>query len=369
MTRPYLIIPQLIEQPTWGGQYILELKGWKEKKEYQGKKIGQSYELTGTTLLSEEIMDSTAHHFSPNSPGIPVQHALQESETMPLLIKMNQALGNSFQLHIKPETKSDRWLPKPESWYFLEKGYVSLGIKAGIDVDVYRKTCQEIDRYMHELSEEIQSGKMTVEEAREQAHAFVQTKNPWQYINRYVMDKHSLLDLSMGAIHHSWEENREETPLGNIIYEVQLDASDDQATIRSFDQGKIKDDGTVRDMTIKDYFEHLDTDPEHNTLDYVTRKAEGEKLLRTRFYSVDLLSITRNSQLATRPPSPSATVGTSNSFHHLYVRDGDVNVMAGGVTVRVTRGHSCFIPSTVDQYVISSNAGEAVILKTFVPKR
>lgn len=357
MTRPYIIIPQLIEQPTWGGEYILDLKGWSDKKEYQGKKIGQSYELTGTSMLSEDIMDSTDPHFSPDTDGIPVQGVLQQGETMPLLIKMNQALGNSFQLHIKPETKSDRWLPKPESWYFLEKGYISLGIKEGIDVNEYQKTCEEIDTFMHEISDKVQLGEVTLDDAREQAQAFVHQKNPWQFVNRYVMDKHALIDLSMGAIHHSWEENREETPLGNIIYEVQLDASDDEATIRSFDQGKIKDDGTVRDMTISDYFEHLDTDPEHNTLKYVTRHADGEKLLRTRFYSVDLLKITSNSQLS-----------TLNSFHHLYVRDGDVSVTAGGTTIRVTRGHSCFIPSSVKEYEISSNSGESVILKTFVQK-
>ena len=38
--RPYLIVPKLIVQPTWGGRYISELKDWdglsflKEKKNW-----------------------------------------------------------------------------------------------------------------------------------------------------------------------------------------------------------------------------------------------------------------------------------------------------------------------------------------------
>ncbi|MBP9690691.1 hypothetical protein KBD81_01280 [Candidatus Woesebacteria bacterium] len=356
MTRPYLIIPQLIEQPNWGGSYILELKHWNNNPSYSDKKIGQSYELTGSSQLSK-LVDSTDPVFSPQSEGFPIQDVLQKNESMPLLIKINQALGNSFQLHIKPETQSNRWLPKPESWYFLEPGFISLGLKEGAHVEEYKKTCEEIDGLMQDLSNEIKLQMLSLEEARTRAHDFIQAKNPWQFINTYKTEKYDLIDLSMGAIHHSWEENPKEAPLGNIVYEVQLDVSDDQATVRSFDQGKIKDDGTVRMMNIDDYFEHLDTTQEHNSLEYMKRTQNGDELLRTRFYSVDLIEVTKTNNVERK---------TNKTFHHLYVRDGDVRISAGGTTIRVTKGHSCFIPSSVESYAIDSLSEVSVLLKTFV---
>lgn len=358
MSRPYLIIPAIIEQPTWGGHYIIDLKGWRDRKEFKNVKVGQSYELWGETKLATSIMDSTNPLFDLNNAemaSIPIRDTLAEGEQMPLLIKLNQALGNSFQLHIKPETKSDRWLPKPESWYFLENGFITLGVKKGLNIDEYKTICEEIYAYMQDLSQKILSGDITLENARREAHEFIKEKNPWHFVNQHQTEKYDLIDLSMGAIHHSWEENKEYAPLGNIVFEVQLDASDDAATIRSFDQGKIKDDGTIRKLDIEDYFEHLDTDPVHNTIEYMKRNREGEKLLRTRFYSVDILEITDAQQIE-----------TDNRFNHLYVRDGDISVTAGNTTVRVTRGHSCFIPSSVSTYKIQSNNGTSVILKTFI---
>lgn len=358
MSRPYLIIPDLIEQPTWGGHYILELKDWQDRPEFKNIKIGQSHELWGKSQLAVDIMDSSDPNFGPETATlnhISIQSILREGETMPLLIKMNQALGNSFQLHIRPDDYSDKWLPKPESWYFLENGFISLGIKAGTSVEEYKKVCLDIYNYMQDLSSRILNGTLSLEEARQQAQTYIKEKNPWQFVNLYPTQKNDLIDLSMGAIHHSWEENQETAPLGNIVYEVQLDASDDAATIRSFDQGKIKDDGSIRKLDIEDYFEHLDTDPEHNKIEYMRRTKEGEKLLSTRFYSVYLLEITEKKQLL-----------TDGKFHHLYVRDGNITVSAGGTTVRVTRGHSCFIPSSCEEYVIETSIDKSVVLQTFV---
>ncbi len=358
MTRPYLIIPDLIEQPTWGGHYILELKNWQNRQEFQNIKIGQSHELWGKSYLAVDIFDSSDPQFGPNTYNInkiPIQEVLADGETMPLLIKLNQALGNSFQLHIRPEEKSDRWLPKPESWYFLENGFISLGIKEGISVDEYEETCFDIYHYMQELSRKIQSNEISLDEARQQAHEYINEKNPRQYVNLYPTQKYDLIDLSMGAIHHSWEENQEKAPLGNIVFEVQLDASDDAATIRSFDQGKIKDDGTIRKLDIADYFKHLDRDPDHNKLEYLRRTAEGEKLLETRFYSVNLFEITTKKEQL-----------TDGKFSHLYVRDGDITVTAGGTAIRVTRGHSCFIPPTCESFDIETNTEQSVVIQTSV---
>jgi len=358
MNRPYLVIPELIEQPTWGGNYIANLKGWQGRFGLGAKKIGQSYELWGKSKLASDIFDSRDPRFGPSyfeQQYIPVSNVLNPEETMPLLIKINQALGNSFQLHIKPETKSDRWLPKPESWYFLEKGFISLGVRPETNQEEYRQTCLEIDQFMHTLSADILSGKLNLEEGRAKARGFIHEKNPWQFVNTYETNKYDLIDLSMGAIHHSWEENQDISPEGNIVFEVQLDSSDDQATIRSFDQGKIKDDGTVRTLAIDEYFKHLDTEPEHNKIEYMKREKEEEKLLRTRFYSVDLLEL-----------SAPRLVEMKRSFHHLYVRDGEVEIHGNGVVIRATKGHSCFVPTSVSRYDIVPQNQNATLIQTFL---
>ena len=169
------------------------------------------------------------------------------------------------------------------------------------------------------------------------------------------MDKYSLIDLSAGGIHHSWEENKEECPLGNIIYEVQLDVMDPYCTIRAFDQGKIKDDGTIREIHVNDYFQFLDTNTENNTIDNLRRTQNGERLLQTSHYSLDILEITDRKQDK-----------TINSFHHFYVREGDVDIATAEAIVRVTQGHSCLVPQHAGDYSITARVPGSVLLKTFI---
>lgn len=385
--KPYLIIPKLIEQSTWGGHYILQLKNWQSKPFLKDKKIGQSYELFGDSKLALHINDSENDAFIPEfgfadkSDTIKENFNLEEHTdfvtlstivknqaneilgpkvnekygTMPLLIKMNQAAGNSFQLHVKPGTKHNRWQPKPESWYYLEDGYVTCGIKPEIDVEEYKKTCHEINEKMKELSTKVKNNELSLEEAKNIAHEFIQIKNPWQFVQTHEAKKYDLLDLSAGAVHHSWEENKEKFPLGNIVYEVQVDVMDPFCTIRSFDQGKLKDDGSIREIHIDDYFEFLDRDAENNNIENLRKTRQGNQLLRTPYYAVDIFEI-----------DDFINDSTQDSFVQLYVREGNIDVVTTDGTVHMTTGHSCFIPYAVGDYDIRSNHGKSVVLKTFI---
>ena len=136
--KPYLIIPHLIEQPTWGGEYICSMKGWLQKKDFKGKKIGQSYELYDKSLLSTSITSTDDPLFGAEGEAtIPVS---QFAEKRPFpLIKFTQAKGNSFQLHIKPDANDSKWKQKAESWYYLEDGKATFGIKKGADIEKYKK--------------------------------------------------------------------------------------------------------------------------------------------------------------------------------------------------------------------------------------
>ena len=55
--RPYFIVPKLIPQPTWGGDYISAYKGIFDST-VTSVAIGQSYELSLDSMLSESF-DST----------------------------------------------------------------------------------------------------------------------------------------------------------------------------------------------------------------------------------------------------------------------------------------------------------------------
>lgn len=384
--KPYLIIPKLIEQPTWGGTYILQLKDWTNNF-FQNKKIGQSYELFSGSKLTLKISNSADASFLPefgfadkndtikegfsytyqedycnltdliqeNAEQVLGKKILQKYGKMPLLIKINQASGNSFQLHIKPGLNHPRWKPKAESWYYLEDGLVTCAVKKSADLASYKAICHEINNEMRRLSQKVVAKETSLDEAQKSAKTFISQKNPWQFVNLHEMKKHSLLDLSLGGLHHSWEGNKEEYPLGNVLYEIQQDVMDPVCTIRAFDQGKFKTDGTIREIHIDDYFDFLDTDTDHNRIQNLTRVKQGTKLLSTVNYSLDILEV-----------DDILTDHTGDSFCHLYVREGTVAISTTDGEVQLTQGHSCFIPHYADTYHIKTNGQKSVLLKAFI---
>ncbi len=376
--RPFLVIPRLIEQPTWGGLYIAQFKGI-DSSFLRDKKFGQSYELSGSSVLS--LADSTVdRHFKDdlvalNAPeaDLTTQDSIQLSElvsqnpkeilgpqvknsTMPLLIKFTQALGNSFQLHIPKSFSSSYWRPKPESWYYLEDGLITFGIKKGTDLMAYKTVCLVIDEKMKELSSSVISKKISLQEAKTQANLFIKKQNPWQFVNVHRIKKHTVVDLSQGGLHHSWEEDALGFPLGNVVYEVQLDVPDDSSTIRSFDKGKFFPDGSIRKIHIDDYFAAINTKPEKNDLSLALRKKTGNCLLQTTHYSLDLLSIQKETMQ-----------NTTTSFVHLFVLEGEgVEVETQNQTIVVGRGYSCFIPFATSAFSLSPVEEKTLVLKTYI---
>jgi mannose-6-phosphate isomerase class I len=131
---------------------------------------------------------------------------------------------------------------------------------------------------------------------------------------------------------------------------------DPASTIRSFDKGKIKDDGSIRKIHIEDYFKYLDTDPIHNNLQKMTPKKQGNRLLTTEFYCLDILEV--NDEIIDL---------TRDSFAHLFVREGKVLVESESKEkIFLTKGFSCFIPETVGRYKIKPFEKGSVVLKAFI---
>jgi len=349
--KPYLVIPFLFEQPTWGGEYICKKKGWHNKPNLQGKKIGQSYELYGKSLLAASITTSNDPSFSPKTQNTVPISSFKEEQPFPL-IKFTQAKGNSFQLHVMPTVKDTSWRPKAESWYFFEPGKMTFGIKKGALVSNYKKTCLTIEKKMKELSAFVLEKKLTREGAQKKADEFVQEQNPWNYVNVHVTKKGDVVDLSGGGLHHSWEEDPVTCPLGNILYEVQQDVMDPVSTIRSFDQGKIKEDGTIREIQIEDYFKYLDTSEKRNTL--ILQKNEKDILFDTPYYSLCSYSIESEKEM-----------NTTTSFHHIFVEEGTIDIVDKNKNrITVGAGHSGFIPQGIFYTLIPR--GKSTLLLTFI---
>lgn len=364
---PWQVKDELIEQPSWGGRYIIDLKGLTDDPQWTGKKVGQSYELAAASTLLDpnggaEVTLKALIGRDPS--GFLGQKALEKfGPELSLLIKLTQAKGNSFQVHL-PEGKTlGHWVPKPEAWFYLAPGLYTFGLKAGTDFEAYSRVLHTIDDEMGRLSREVQSGRFTVAEARAQAQERIQSLDPFAYVNLVEAQADDVIDLTAGGIHHSWEDDSVRFPDGNLVYEVQVDVPDDQCSMRGFDKGKILDDGSLRPTHVADYLATIIQDPAHNQLSQHIRKpeviaetggAKTESLFRTAHFHTDRLSVTAGQSL---PQS------LADGFHHLFVHAGTASV--GGLTL--AQGRSYVLPASLGEYIVAAGDTDAVLLKTYLP--
>ncbi|HLD24658.1 MAG TPA: hypothetical protein VJB96_01950 [Patescibacteria group bacterium] len=389
--RPYLVIPKLIEQPTWGGTYIVETKRWDSLPSISGKKIGQSYELYDKSNLSliersddpvfaPELSDNKAvERQSVVAGSISLTSIIQNDPeavlgkrvfhtygaVMPLLLKFTQALGNSFQLHLPDGTSHPKWRTKPESWYYFEPGLITCGVKQGIDWDEYKNAVTKLDEKVQSFASMVRTGAKPYEQAKKEIDDLIAMYNPWQYVNLVRVEKGQLLDLSSCGIHHSWEEDLATIPLGNVLYEIQLNVMDDAATIRNFDKGKMSQDGKLRTLHIDDYFAFVDRSPEANdpqthlrmpTVITQSSAYSHERILSTKYYSMDRLTLTSKD---------AEFVERIDSFRHVFIRSGSAEITANGTTLFVTSGHSAFIPASCKEFSMQSSSSRSEILISY----
>src|SRR3989338_970076 len=385
ISRAYLVVPKLVEQPTWGGAYIVKTKGW-ESTDYGSKYIGQSYELFSESNLSF-VTDTGDGDFVPDMDGttphsFSIAHLISEHPEAVLgtnnierfgaeiktLIKFTQAKGNSFQLHIKPGVQHAVWRAKPESWYYFEEGLATLGISDISKIDKYRTACATVERYMHSLSERIKQGTLSFHKATEMANIFITGQKMYSYVNTISIPKNTVVDLHEGGTHHSWEEDNERYPHGNILYEVQVDVRDDVSTLRSFDKGKFTEGGSTRTLHIEDYFRFLDRSPEANNPDTFMQKPRTiytgggitmSQVFDTPYYKMQRLDITKQVNNEYTKPG-------RRSFHHLFVMDGAVGYTDTSCNITEKKGHSLFVPACVEGYELTPLKGNCSVLKKYL---
>ncbi len=364
---PWQVQDELIEQPSWGGQYIIDLKGLADDPQWKGKKVGQSYEMAKASKLIDPdggAVTPLADLIEAGPAGFLGQKVLdRHGPDLSLLIKLTQAKGNSFQVHLPEGRSLGHWVPKPEAWFYLAPGLYTFGLKAGTDFEAYSRVLHTLDDDMGRLSREVKSGRFSVEEARAQAQQRIQTLDPFAYVNTVEAQTDDVIDLTAGGIHHSWEQDDARFPDGNLVYEVQVDVPDDKCSMRGFDKGKFLDDGGLRPTHVADYLATIVPDPAHNELSRHVRKPEvveeangskTESLFRTAHFNTDRLTVTAG---ATLPQS------LADGFHHLFVHSGTPTI--GGKTL--SQGRSYVLPASVGEYTIEAGSKDAVILKTYLP--
>lgn len=389
MMQPHYVVPLLVEQPTWGGQYIAEFKNI-VNSEIRAQNIGQAFELETNSMVIPRVGETLPFGVAPatdlknpryvgdttglgslkslidqNPVGVLGQRVVDsDGAEMKTLIKFTQAKNNSYQVHVKPKEAFGHWQAKPESWYFLEPGQATLGLQTHIDLTEYHQRCQDIDAFAQQVSQRIKAGQLTVEQGRAELKTFIDQDHPRRFVNTVRLAPNQLVDLSGGGIHHSWEVGPE-TPLGNIVYEVQLDVKDEFCTLRSFDQGNIKDDGSVRPLTIDDYFQALDSEGEDNRPEQYLRRTQPRttdgtlqvsQLFETPYYCTALLTLTQS--------YTGEETTLNGTYHHLFVQSGAVTVVVGDQGWPVPKGWSLFIPAEVGTYQLLVEQ-PSQILKTY----
>ena len=364
---PWQVQDELIEQPSWGGRYIIDLKGLGDDPQWRDKKVGQSYELARASKLIDP-KTGTAHAFldliAQDKVGLLGQVVVDKyGADVSLLIKLTQAKGNSFQVHLPEGKELGHWVPKPEAWFYLAPGLYTFGLKPGASFEEYGRVLHTIDDEMQKLSGEVKAGKLTVDEARAQAQARIQTLDPFASVNMVEAQTDDLIDLTPGSIHHSWEQDDVKFPNGNLVYEVQIDVPDNLCSMRGFDKGKFLDDGGVRPTHVADYLATIGRDAEHNDLSRHLRKphvlaerdgCKTESLFRTPYFNLDRLTIN---------PNGSLEQSLSDGFHHLFVHQGTAQI--GDTTL--AQGRSYVLPAALGAYTVEATDTSVVLLKTFLP--
>lgn len=385
----YRVIPTLIEQPTWGGTYIAHTKQLGDEPVLRGKTLGQSYELYEHSMVYASAHFVPAYLIGdPSSPQDAVLHgdvesiaiedlltenpenflgkaAMKLGNGMQVLIKLTQAMGNSFQLHVKPAAHQDSWDIKPESWYYLAPGVATIGVRKGVDWDAYQAACVSIDAEAQRLSRACVEDAMRVSDARKELADTIAAHDIYSYVNQVVVQAGQTIDLSTGGVHHSWEEDAA-CPEGNIVYEVQKNAYDPSSTIRSFDKGKIKEDGSIRTLQIDDYFAYVDRSEVANNPE--THMREPERLYSDEHHTVSSVFDSDYYRMEVLELTGEASSDYTNTthdacFHHLYAHGQAFTLKHADSSFTVPAGWSVIVPAVTGSYTLT---GSGSVFKTFV---
>jgi hypothetical protein len=442
LEEPIACEAELIEQPTWGGTAILEKKGLRDDPVWRGKKVGQAFEnhaqlpvrlpdgwtvsiLDVSLVLGEPFLGPVAWRTVP---------------AMGQLRKDTEAYGNSFQMHLAEPAWIDRagrptlLIPKSEAMRYLDKpGLLSCGLKCRTDAEWadYERRLRNIGAGMGELSSKVLAGRLDLLEAGRGARRLILDNNPYVWVNLLIPRPEEVVDFSTPRRHHNWEENNEATRelfaaagfdlarlqgldvnkldeiqvglyidlAGTAVHQKPISLAefaglnlirkrervivltDDNSSIRGFDKGKFKADGSLRPLDVDTYFAYIDRRPEANIPERaivkpdVRRLAEGT--IRRYDFATGMYAFT---VLETSKPNPGREFSRSfhgrfsaatDSYHHIYADRGPVLITfeSGREPAELRQGYSVFLSGSMGEYGINPLAAgrSATVAVTYVP--
>lgn len=366
----YLVVPKLIIQKTWGGDYIPTRKNIS----LQDMPIGQSYEFYSESKIiqadSVKKLEKYPYIVGSNSPkdekiynknkniidlsSVDAKKIFGRRQIPNILIKFTQAKGNSYQIH--PKYSSGKYKPKAESWLFFEKGKATIGLKPNADLAQYKKICEQINKLAQDLSKQVIKKQITLKTAQKELDQFIELNDPIQFVNVVNFMKNAIVEFIRGGIHHSWEEDIFSIPEGNIVFEVQQDVSDELSTIRTFDKGKFMPDGSIRPLDIKSYFKYIDTNKNNNNPKNLIRNSirlkevHGwtlNKIFHNAFYNTDQLIVSDSYEL------------TDLGFRHIFVKSGEGIIETDDQEIELKTGWSYLHSQDIETTTITNTASQS----------
>ena len=319
-----LVFKPLYTHQSWGGTRIASLY----RRAATGDICAESWEIADREPDMSVVAGGPLRDESLNSLYRRMGHRLTGiaggAKSFPLLIKIIDA-RERLSLQVHPDDESAKLTggePKTEMWYALrtEPGaYVYLGTQPGVDAREFAKALRE--------------------------------RRVAEVLQRFPVKAGDVVFVPGGRVHAIGE--------GCLFLEVQQNSD---TTYRLCDWDRVGPGQKRRPLHIRKamkvirWDDHAPTFVRPRTLEN-SKDVLREELLTCPYFRMERLAL--NASHAFRNPG--------KSFHALFISQGAVDVIGGGVTQSLHAGTSCLLPAALRAYASAPRARPCEVLRISVP--
>lgn len=326
--RPYIVVPTLIPQPTWDGDYIASHKRIKEL--IGNLNIGQSYELFSGSFLSSRRSSThlpSLHLADGNDPttipkaivandqlislqdlinidpkAVLGQKAMDGySYQMNLVIQITQSKSIKFQLP-EPNPTSQR-SSNPKACLFLEPGRLTSGAN--------------LEKFQNDLTAKTDNQSIS---------------SRFKTIN---ISKNQVADFSKVSLNFA-RNDRNFLPDGNVMFMLEANLFDATAH-------PVRSDDPITDKECQKHSYSFATDLKKSKIHKRSSTQTIKSHLTTPYYRLD-------EWIFSSPLSNKFTT-TTDCFQHLFVRSGRVEFAShDGTRLEISQGFGVFVPASTGAY-------------------
>ena len=291
----------------WGGEKLRTVFG----KKTDLSPVAESWELSchkdgHSVICGGEYDGKTLDEYIKENPG--VLGTSVDGNELPILIKLIDADDNlSVQVHPNNE-QAREWEGqngKTEMWYVVD-AEPDARITFGVSQDT----------------------------TKEELTSAIKEKRVESLLNSVPSQKGDVFFVEAGTIHAIGK--------GNLIAEIQQNSN---VTYRLYDYGRVGKDGKEREL-------HIDKGVAVSNCNKIQAKepiecADGTRLLAECEYFV-VKEVKFNGERT--------FTADEKSYHSIIVTDGNLEIVADGLSVPMIAGETAFIPAGLGDYVLKGNA-------------